>query len=103
MWACDVLITDFSTLLTECFAMDKPIIFCTTPWSLKCNYIESVKKILSVCYVSHCVEDTIHYIEMIKTGNDYKKSKRKSIIKELFGDKIQDIPKDIVDKIYKVL
>ncbi len=97
-WNSSVLVGDISSILVEYFITGKPIIFCRTlnPDQQSLKFFE---KILSCCYVANSEDELLHYIDMLKSGNDYLKADREKLIVELFPYDFLSVAKKIADDI----
>lgn len=79
---CDLLITDFSSIIPEYFIYGNPFIFCATGNNLDVyNFSENIKKMIECNYVAYNINDVIKLIEDIRK-NDYKKSDRELYVSE---------------------
>jgi hypothetical protein len=99
LWNTDVLVTDVSGIMFEYFVTGKPMVFCNLPVGLK--YVEEVNKLLEGCYIINNASELEEVLIQLKNGNDTLKEKRHKIIEELFGDKLDNADRLIVEDIKK--
>lgn len=80
---CDLLITDYSTIIPEYFITGNPFIYCVSGNSLNI-LTDNAKKMIECNYVAFNIEDVIRLINEIKV-NDYKKDLRMKYINEFMN------------------
>lgn len=93
IWASSLLVSDISSFIGEYFITGKPIIYCAS--NMEVELSENAKELISGCYISYTEEETFKYIKQIKSGNDPLKNTRQKLIREIFGENIMDIPRQI--------
>lgn len=87
-WNTDVLISDFSSIVPEYLVTGKPLIYCASNTVME--FSEEAKKIFfEACYVANTPEELFAHLEQLRKGNDFLRSKRQALIKELFGKSIK--------------
>lgn len=99
MWGASVLITDVSGIMAEYFAMDKPMIYCSSNMPLTPS--PHTKRMLEGCY---CVENSqglIACLEQLAAGQDPLAQVRKQIIQSLYGDANSAPAKAMVEELAK--
>ena len=99
LWNTDVLVTDVSGIMFEYFVTGKPMVFCNLPVGLK--YVEEVNKLLEGCYIINNASELEEVLIQLKNGNDTLKEMCLQIIEELFGDKLDNADRLIVEDIKK--
>ena len=94
--ATDLLITDFSSIITEFFLANKPIIYCKK----NIEFNESGKKLEKFMYQTHSWDEIENYCFKLIDDGDVLRTDRQKFIEQEFSD-IQNSSKKIVDRIIK--
>jgi CDP-glycerol glycerophosphotransferase (TagB/SpsB family) len=94
--ATDLLITDFSSIITEFFLTNKPIIYCKK----NIEFNESGKKLEKFMYETHSWDEIENYCFKLIDDGDVLRTDRQKFIEQEFSD-IQNSSKKIVDRIIK--
>lgn len=77
---CNLLITDYSTIIPEFFITGNPFIYCVSGNSLDI-LTDNAKKMIECNYIAYNIDDVIKLIDEVRV-NDYKKEKREKYINE---------------------
>lgn len=93
----DVLISDFSSILIEYIIFNKPIIFC----GKANNPTKFMKKLLKCFYRVDNWNELKQTLEEIKSGNDYLKNKRETILKSFLSEYEDDVSVKIISEVKK--
>ena len=96
-WESSVLLSDISSMMYEYFLTGKPIIYCAS--NVDIEFSENAKDFIKGCYISYTQEETFKILDQLKGGEDPLKETREKLVEELFGDNIEEIPKQIVQAI----
>jgi len=88
----DILITDFSSIIPMFYLTEKPIIYCKSDIEFNNAY----KEMAPGMYIAESWSDVKKYIHEIVGGNDYLRSVRKEIIKQIYDRNVNATSK-IVD------
>lgn len=78
----DCLITDFSSIIVEYLATEKPIIFCHEDDSM---LNETMLEISKGCYRANTWEEIVKYLEMLNNNIDPLRETRKELAEKLIG------------------
>lgn len=97
-WESSALVTDISSIMPEYFITGKPIIFCNN--NMKLSLVDHTIDMLKGCYVVNSWEEVQDRILKLYNGQDELADKRKSLIKQVFGE-IEGSSARIVDNICK--
>ena len=84
----DILITDLSSIVQEFLILGKPIIYC--PPTSSVHHTKTMDRIISSCYVANNSTELISIIHELLQGHDKLSQARKSVLKELFGNTINE-------------
>ncbi len=91
----DLLVADYTSLITEFFMTGKPVIYCDTAEGL--NYEGRV--ICDNLYKAASFSEITKRIEMIRNDGDKDLQKRKDVIRQLLPSECGSIGKTILDSI----
>ncbi len=78
----DILITDFSSIISQFFMTARPIIYCSS--HIKFNGFYEL--LSNGMYIANNWDDVLKYYTMLKDGNDYLYSTRVEIIKKVANE-----------------
>lgn len=81
-WESDAIVADVSGIIPDYFVTGKPIIYYEKNPDF--DYTELARDIFSVCYIAHNANDVKKYLDMLASGNDPLKEKRKQKVKEVY-------------------
>ena len=95
LFATDILITDYSSIVWEYFILGKPIIYCT---DTDIDFEEVYKKIAKVVYKANDWEDIKKITSMLLAGEDPMYSERIKLVKEIVKEN-ENATKRIIDYI----
>jgi len=95
LWNSDVLISDISGIIPEFFVTGKPVIFCSSNFTH--TLTDLTKHMFEGCYIAKSVDELKGYLDMLRNGEDPKKSERERIIEELFDDSCRNSVSKILD------
>ena len=94
LWGSDVLVTDYSSLISLYFLTGKPIIYCPSEKSTLTE-TKVFNRILEVNYTANSFEEIVEIINLLKGGKDQKRNERIKAQEEIIG-------KDYIDSVKKV-
>lgn len=87
-WNASVLISDISSIMIEFFLTGKPQIFCASNMTLELS--DSMKRMLEGCYIANNKEELFAHLQALKDGNDPLKELREEIVREQFGEDVDN-------------
>ncbi|WP_197018222.1 CDP-glycerol glycerophosphotransferase family protein [Treponema sp. C6A8] len=99
-WQSTLLITDYSSIIFEYFLTGKPIIFCPSK-EIIYSPIGLFEEMLKYCYIAKNWSEIQQTIDMLLSGDDFKKNEREYFIKKEFGLDYFNAPDKIVNDIYE--
>lgn len=99
MWGASVLITDISGIMAEYFAMDKPMIYCSSNMPLTPS--PHTKRMLEGCYCVENSQELMACLEQLAQGNDPLAKIRREIIQSLYGDENSAPSRGILEELAK--
>lgn len=95
IFASDILVADFTSLLAEYFVTGKPIIYCDTTE----DFNSDAKMIYDTCYHAADWNDVENCLDELTDGRDVKRMDRQKAIVQLMPSNAGHIGEDILDYI----
>lgn len=96
-WESDMLLTDFSSIITEYLITDKPIVYCDT--NSEFELVGTGQAFIDACYKVYSKDEVVYYLEHLKDGKDELYKKRIETKKNIFGDSLNICTDMIINEI----